>query len=69
MMSIAFVLIALLLWLLLTPDGPTARAPFLITGMVFAAVGLIDMVASRGRHIGWPLLALTGILGLIAGLA
>lgn len=35
-------------------------------GATFAAVGVFDLFASRGRHIGWPLLVLTGIFILAA---
>lgn len=43
--------------------GQVAR---LGVGSSFLAVGLFDMVASKGKHIGWPLLLLVGILALAA---
>lgn len=36
------------------------------TGVAFIGVGLFDAVASRGRHIGWPLLAGIGIAALLS---
>jgi hypothetical protein len=35
-------------------------------GVAFTGVGLFDAVASRGRHIGWPLLAGIGIAALLS---
>ena len=43
------------------------QVAFLGTGGVFVAAGLVDLVWSRGRHIGWPLLTGTGVLALCAG--
>jgi hypothetical protein len=31
------------------------------TGIIFTAAGLIDMVGSKGRHIGWAPLTLIGL--------
>jgi hypothetical protein len=36
------------------------------TGVAFLGVGLFDAAASRGRHIGWPLLAGIGIAALLS---
>jgi len=36
------------------------------TGVAFAGVGLFDAVASRGRHVGWPLLTGIGIAALLS---
>jgi hypothetical protein len=36
------------------------------TGGAFTSVGLFDAVVSRGRHIGWPLLAGIGITALLS---
>ena len=40
-----------------------------MTGLVFTASGLIDAVGSKGQHVGWPPLALIGLLALGALLA
>ena len=36
------------------------------TGVAFTGVGLFDAVATRGRHVGWPLLAGIGIAALLS---
>lgn len=36
------------------------------TGLVFTTVGIVDVIGSRGRHIGWPLLILIGLISLAA---
>lgn len=35
-------------------------------GLVYLALGLFDAVYTRGKHIGWPLLAAIGVLALLA---
>jgi len=35
-------------------------------GVCFVGVGLFDLFASKGRHIGWPLLTLIGVFALMA---
>jgi hypothetical protein len=36
------------------------------TGVAFTGIGLFDAVATRGRHVGWPLLAGIGIAALLS---
>jgi len=36
------------------------------TGAVFTGAGLFDAVASRGRHVGWPLLTAIGTAALLS---
>jgi hypothetical protein len=36
------------------------------TGVVFTASGLVDLVGSKGRHVGWPPLTLIGLLSFAA---
>ncbi len=48
-----------------TPDQAQAVG-LAMTGVVFTASGLIDAVGSKGQHIGWPPLALIGLLSLAA---
>lgn len=35
-------------------------------GVFYIAAGLFDAVATRGRHIGWPLLTAIGLFALLA---
>lgn len=41
-----------------------------VVGTSFVIVGLVDLIASKGQHIGWPLLTLVGVfaLGALANL-
>jgi hypothetical protein len=36
------------------------------TGAAFTGVGLFDLICSRGRHVGWPLLTGIGIAVLLS---
>ena len=64
MMSLSFLAVAAILWASLTPE-PRDEV-FLPIGIVLTGAGLFDMIATRGRHIGWPLLLLSGVAGLLA---
>ena len=58
--SVLMILTALLLvW----PGTPIALIRF--TAFAYLAAGLIDAAMSRGRHIGWPMLAAAGLLALL----
>lgn len=35
-------------------------------GAVFTAAGLFDLIYTRGRHVGWPLLTGIGVAALLA---
>jgi hypothetical protein len=35
-----------------------------VIGLSFLAMSLVSLIVSRGRHIGWPLLAATGTAAL-----
>jgi hypothetical protein len=43
-----------------TPEG-LIRA----TGGVWLGIGLLDAVLTKGKHVGWPLLALSGLFAVI----
>jgi hypothetical protein len=34
--------------------------------VAFTGIGLFDAVATRGRHVGWPLLTAIGIAALLS---
>jgi hypothetical protein len=51
----------------LAHDAATARSwAVAATGGAFTGVGLYDLVCSRGRHVGWPLLTGIGIAALLS---
>ena len=37
----------------------------MLTGAVWLIAGLFDAVVTRGKHVGWPLLSLAGILSFV----
>jgi hypothetical protein len=59
------VLVAILAASVASPGG-TTRAALAATGIVFTSAGLYDVIASRGRHLGWPMLMGAGIAALAA---
>ena len=46
----------------------SAADPFLIglIGTIHLAVGLFDLVMTKGKHVGWPPLTLIGVFSLLA---
>lgn len=47
----------------------TPRALILLIGAAWTATGLFDAIYTRGRHIGWPFLTVSGLFALIGALA
>jgi hypothetical protein len=67
-MSILFVVIAAAL-IAHEQDAANGRAALLLgTALGVGSAGVIDAVATRGRHVGWPMLVLIGVFALL-GLA
>lgn len=59
--SAIWVLIALYLWL--SALGQIAHQTLLsMVGLFHLVAGIFDGVYTRGRHIGWPLITLIGVL-------
>jgi hypothetical protein len=64
--SVTWAILALIL-VQLVRDPATARLWAAAgTGVAFTGLGLFDAVATRGRHVGWPLLAGIGIAALLS---
>jgi hypothetical protein len=64
--SVTWAVLALIL-VQLVRDPATARLWAAAgTGVAFTGVGLFDAIATRGRHVGWPLLAGIGIAALLS---
>ncbi len=36
-----------------------------ITGVIWLLAGALDLILTRGKHIGWPLLSAAGVLALL----
>lgn len=62
--SISWVVLAVILTSLVVSPIGTARWALIATGIAFTSAGVFDAVATRGRHLGWPLLTLIGIAAL-----
>jgi hypothetical protein len=45
------------------PGSP--RGLVVATGAIWLALGLVSLAASRGRHVGWPVLSGAGIAALL----
>ncbi|MFM9943231.1 MAG: hypothetical protein ACKVP7_27505 [Hyphomicrobiaceae bacterium] len=65
-MSITFVIIAIGLIASLRHPDLTATALLWGTAVGIGGAGLYDAVASRGQHIGWPMLVLIGLFAMLA---
>jgi hypothetical protein len=64
--SVTWAILALIL-VQLVRDPATARFWAATgTGLAFTGIGLFDAVSSRGRHVGWPLLAAIGVAALLS---
>jgi hypothetical protein len=51
----------------LVRDPATARLwAVATTGVAFTGAGLVDAWASRGKHVGWPILTAVGVAALLS---
>ena len=46
--------------------APLDREFILVVGAAHLLVGVFDAIATRGQHVGWPLLTATGVFALAA---
>ncbi len=47
----------------------TPRELILLIGAAWTAVGLVDGLYTRGRHIGWPILTASGVFAMLGAAA
>jgi hypothetical protein len=64
--SVAWMVLALILVRLIRDTATIRLWAVAGTGVAFTGVGLFDAVASRGRHVGWPMLTAIGIAALLS---
>jgi len=64
--SVTWAVLALILVQLVREPATARHWAAAGTGVAFTGVGLFDAVASRGRHVGWPLLTGIGIAALLS---
>lgn len=61
----AIALGAVMLLLIYAPDQ-ALRTALILAGVIFTGAGVIDAVATRGTHVGWPFLTGVGLAFLAA---
>jgi hypothetical protein len=64
--SVLMGVLALILLALIWRPETVLQTALGATGAVFLISGLVDVVVTRGRHIGWPFLTAIGVLALAA---
>src|SRR5690606_26428400 len=64
--SVAWIVLAVILYAVAFNEAHLRTVVLASVGASFVFAGLFDLVASKGRHIGWPLLLLTGVFALAA---
>ncbi len=65
MLSLLLVMLAVILEAAhYAPREELAGICVLVTGLGATAAGLADLIGSRGRHIGWPLILGAGLMAL-----
>jgi hypothetical protein len=64
--TVTWVVLALILAQLAHNAAAARSWAAAVTGVAFTGAGLYDLVCSRGRHVGWPLLTGIGIAALLS---
>ncbi|MFK7835795.1 MAG: hypothetical protein AB8B60_06215 [Sulfitobacter sp.] len=64
--SLSWAVLAVILYAVAFRPGDVIAVTLGTVGLVFGLVGLFDLVASKGKHVGWPFLVLIGICALLA---
>jgi hypothetical protein len=64
--SVAWAVLALILIQLVHDVAAVRSWAAASTGAVFTGAGLFDLIYSRGRHVGWPLLMGIGVVALLS---
>jgi hypothetical protein len=59
----------MLMTALMTIWPATPHALVLINGALWLGVGLFDAIATKGQHVGWPLLSLAGLFAIVGASA
>lgn len=64
--SVSWLVLAAILYTVTFRAPDIGTAILVSIGTSFTAMGLFDLVVSKGKHIGWPLLTVTGLGTLTA---
>jgi|SRR5450631_3844167 hypothetical protein len=66
LIGVCWVVLALILTQLVRDTAAIRWWAAASTGTAFTGAGLVDLIYSRGRHIGWPMLMGIGIAALLS---
>lgn len=64
--SIAWLVLAFILYTMAFTNARLDAAILSSIGASFLAMGVFDLIVSRGKHMGWPILTLIGVFALLA---
>jgi hypothetical protein len=64
--SLCWIMMAIILYFVGFSQAALPAIIPLTFGIGFLAVGLFDAIATRGRHVGWPILSAIGVFCLAA---
>lgn len=64
--SILWIMMAIILYVLVFSPDQLPSIILLTFGIGFTLVGIFDLIVSRARHVGWPVLTAIGVFCLIA---
>jgi len=64
--SLSWIMMAVILYFVGFSAGSLLAVIPLTLGVGFLAIGLFDAIATRGRHVGWPVLTAIGVFCLAA---
>ena len=64
--SLMWVLLAIVLYSVVFLERPPRNIILMSVGVCFLVIGVFDLVASKGRHVGWPPLTLIGVFALLS---
>lgn len=64
--SILWIMMAIILYVLVFSPDQLPSVILLTFGIGFTLVGIFDLIVSKARHMGWPVLTAIGVFCLIA---
>jgi hypothetical protein len=64
--SLSWIVLAIILVAFVVKPEQALQSTLIAVGVSFTLVGVFDAFASKGRHLGWPMLTAIGIFALAA---
>jgi hypothetical protein len=62
--SLSWIVIAIILVAFVVKPEQALQSTLVAVGVSFTLVGVFDAIASKGRHLGWPMLTAIGLFAL-----